>query len=149
MANPIEEIEARVEAWYDDERNQIPESAEQFAADIGTLLEFINRQREEIERLQSDKAAYREQFEELASQLERLQEQEASICPEDVGFVEYIDSLERRVERLKAEQLTPTMARKVVAVLEDPQVFRALRPLETGTLAALRLRSLSGGTTDV
>lgn len=163
MANPIEEIEARVEAWYDDERNQIPGSAEQFAADIGTLLEFINRQREEIEeqaaqvRLRDYEIQYHaEQVRSLSSQLERLTRENARLRGE-VDWCEQsavITDLERIVERLKAEQ-----GKIVGEVIER---FRPAHPKgctcgecqwwtvrasDARKSAALRLQS--GGTTDV
>lgn len=81
---------------------------------------------------------------ERESRIERYQNDEASVCPEDVGFVEYITSLQASLERLKEQTLTKREFRLIEdAVLNGPPIADDVwRKIEA------KLRSLSNKATE-
>lgn len=78
-------------------------------ADVRKLGDIIDRQKAEVqaanlraERAKAEGAAAREDVARLNKQIVAYEEAEASVCPEDVGFVEFIGVLQRQIERLAA-----------------------------------------------
>lgn len=64
-------------------------------ADVDLALWMLAKERVRVEEL-------RRKLAELEADIERRQSEEASVCPEDVGIVEYVGALKQRLAALEA-----------------------------------------------